>query len=322
MKKHYLLTPLIVLASLPLSACGSDTKIELFREDGLTTFITIDAASYRDKIANEDSFLLLVYSSTCLSCREFEKVLNSYISTTSAMIYAISTTDASTANLTIKTTPTLIVYKEGNEKARVSETDPAVQTAAGFQSFIDKHFFLSSRISIDEEKFRELKEAEDEFIILFSWSKCGDCQFLNESFFNKFRAKHPDWTFYELDLHEYYDLRENSDDPIWTNMTKEFGLSKESTEGFGYRNGVVPTFQLRKNKTISKAAVVFNDEYAVETKDGQTTSLTVEGSYYADAPFIGQTFKATKDKSVYTVYKEKTSSFYEKKVIELFDQMY
>lgn len=322
MKKHFLLAPLMLLATLPMSSCGSEAKIELFRQDGLDSFITLDSDAYRNKIANNDSFLLLVYSSTCLSCKAFEQIINSYIATTSAMIYGITITDANANNITIKTTPTLIVYKDGKEKARVGETNAAVQTATGFEKFLDKHFFLSSRISIDEEKFRIMKDSDEEFIILFSWSECGDCQFLNASFFNKFRAKHPDWVFYELDLHEYFNTRENSSDPIWTNMTKEFGLSKESSEGFGYRNGVVPTFQLRKNKTISQAAVVYNDEYTTTATGNQVTSLTVNNSYYPDAPFIGKTFEATDSKSVYTVYKEKTTSFYEKKVAELFDLMY
>ena len=149
---------------------------------------------------------------------------------------------------------------------------------------------------------------------------------MDSYFFDQYKEKHLNNTFYSFELSEKYDARDpelKSEDPNWKAFTKKVGLSKEGNEEFGYNNGVVPTFQYREKGIIKDAVVVYNDgmEYNKNDND-EITSLTITSSYFTNAPFIGKTYESTSSLNFYQNYKKSTASFYEEKVENLFKKLY
>ena len=149
---------------------------------------------------------------------------------------------------------------------------------------------------------------------------------MDSYFFDQYKEKHLNNTFYSFELSEKYDARDpelKSEDPNWKAFTKKVGLSKEGNEEFGYNNGVVPTFQYREKGIIKDAVVVYNDGMKYNKNDNdEITSLTITSSYFTNAPFIGKTYESTSSLNSYQNYKKSTASFYEEKVENLFKKLY
>ena len=81
--------------------------------------VVIDYETLQSKMANQDSFLLYVSSSTCTSCQEFRPILLSWITSTNAVVYQIDVSEAFPTNnslLPYSVTPTLFIVHQGDLK--------------------------------------------------------------------------------------------------------------------------------------------------------------------------------------------------------------
>lgn len=325
MKKNLLLIP-IALGGCLLSSCQTESKlIELERRSDIVEPVSLSYDELNEKFTSQDDFALYIHQSGCLSCAAFEPILNSYIGETHAVIYSITTQELNQGDLiSFKYTPTFALIKKGKIVSKVDSTSKGkeLETSASFRSYLDKYTYLSTALRISEAELDGLISGTSRFIIAYTWDSCGDCQSLESLFLKEFREKNPSYQYYEFELSYYFSERENSEDPLWTDMTKRYLLSREGSEELGYKNGVVPTFQLWDNGKLLDAAVIFNDtlEATVES-GGDTTAVKVVSSYFTEAPFVGKTFKASGKESAYSAYKNSTVGFYGNKLSELFAKL-
>lgn len=327
MKKKFLLLFPILIGAASLTSCqNKTTHFEIKRIEGQSTYVSLTYEELAQKFAHEDSFVIYINQSGCLSCAAFEPILTSYITSNGAVIYGITSQELSKGNLiSIKYTPTVALVNSGKVISKVdsSSKNKELETSSNFQKYLQKYTYLSSRIRIDEDTLDAKIAGKETFIVEYTWDSCGDCQTLEKLYLNEFRKNHPEWTFYELELSYYYDHRENKDDPLWTEMTKKYQLSKEGSEKFGYNNGVVPTFQFYSLGVLSDAAVIYNDNIeSTISATGDVTAVKVIDSYFKDAPFVGKTFVPKNGDSAYTRYKIQTLSFYQGKIESIFNKIY
>jgi len=310
-------------SAICLGMCGckssTDKKIELKRDASLESPIELNKTTFETKITDKDSFVVVVEASGCMSCISFMKVLNSYMSETHAIIYTLPSTEAEKCYdyISFKITPTLFIFSEGKQIAKTDYDSGELNTDSTFKKYLSKYAYLSPVIRISEEQLQTKINNKETFIIKYSWDKCGDCSTSDKYFSEFFKKNSSVITIYEVELSEYYDKRENKDDPIWTNMTEKYGLSKKGSAEYGWQNGVVPTYQYRKEGNIAGQAIIYNEVY--ETGENQ---VEVTESYYSDSPALNKTYKATNDKTAYQVYQESTAEFFLSKLKVLLNNIF
>lgn len=318
MKKRLLLLPLVI-PIIGLSGCGKDKKIELKRDDTLKDPVALNAIEFKNKIDNNDSFVMFVESKSCSSCLSFKNVVKEFISETNAIIYSIQTSEADTLfkYFTYKITPTLFVFSEGKQFAKTDYNSGNLNTINTFTKYLNKYTYLSPIIRTSEEKLQKMIDENKTFIVRYTWDKCGDCNASNKYFYSFFKSNASRMAIYEFELSYYYENRKDKEDKLWTDLTAKFGLSKDGSPEFGWKNGVVPTYQYRELGVIKDQVVVYNEEY-----DNENGVLKVIGSYFKDGETIGKTYKATKDESAYQVYMRKTANYFLSKVKKLISKLY
>lgn len=322
-----------IMGGVSLSSCSQKKQDKLFlleREYKIETTKSLNFVDLKSKIENENSFILYISDPLCSACSIVSPFINSYIKTNNAIIYSISTLELNTSNeyVPYKVTPTLAFIKDGvlKEKIDYSSNEEVFSSSSSLAKFIDSKVDLSPQIEISEAQYDELISTKESFIILFRWSKCGDCVSMDSYFFDEYKKKHLNNTFYSFELSEKYEARDpdlKSEDPNWKAFTKKVGLSKEGNDEFGYNNGVVPTFQYIEKGIIKDAVVVYNDGMQFNKNDeNEVTSLTITSSYFENAPFIGRTYESTASLNYYQNYKKSTASFYQEKVENVFKKLY
>lgn len=318
MKKRLFLLPLVI-PLIGLSGCGKDKKIELKRDDSSNDPVTLKAIDFINKIDNKDSFVMFVESKSCSSCLSFKNVVKEFISETNAIIYSIQTSEADTLfkYFTYKITPTLYVFSEGKQFAKTDYDSGHLNTIYTLTKYLNKYTYLSPVIRTSEENIQKMIDEKKTFIVRYTWDKCGDCNASNKYFASFFKSNASRMTIYEFELSYYYENRENNEDIIWTDLTKKIGISEEGSEEFGWKNGVVPTYQYREQGVIKDQVVVYNEVY-----NSENGSLTVVDSYFKDGETMGKTYKATKNESAYQVYMRKTANFFLSKVKKLISKLY
>ena len=79
------------------------------------SFEEIDGKELTKLEDNSESFLVMVYTTGCFSCMDFEKVLTEFTEEYKLNILRINITDIKKTKLNnkIKYTPSLVIYKEG-----------------------------------------------------------------------------------------------------------------------------------------------------------------------------------------------------------------
>ena len=322
-----------LIGGISLSSCSSNKKEKLFlleREYQRVETKEISKTTLSSKMANKNSFILYISDPLCSSCSIVTPFIESYIRSSNALIYSISTSTLDTNNeyVPYSVTPTLAFIKDGVvvDKIDYVSNESLFASSSSLSNYISSKVSLSPQIEITETQYDELIASKETFIILVRWSKCGDCVSMDSYFFDQYKEKHLNNTFYSFELSEKYDARDpelKSEDPNWKAFTKKVGLSKEGNEEFGYNNGVVPTFQYREKGIIKDAVVVYNDGMKYNKNDNdEITSLTITSSYFTNAPFIGETYESTSSLNFYQNYKKSTASFYEEKVENLFKKLY
>ena len=111
MKKILLTIFLLVL----ITGC---TKEKFTLEDKYynnSSFEEITKDELKELEDNKESFLIMVYTTGCFSCMDFEKVLTEFTQEYNIQIFNININAIDDTKLSnkIKYTPTLVIYKEG-----------------------------------------------------------------------------------------------------------------------------------------------------------------------------------------------------------------
>lgn len=106
----YLFLPFILL----LTSCGPMIgKFEAEIQGGIKEPITIDSKDYLTMTEEEKSFILYISSSTCVSCKQFNPKLNSFIEEYSLVIYKIESKHIK-EYIDFHATPAIAIIKDGN----------------------------------------------------------------------------------------------------------------------------------------------------------------------------------------------------------------
>jgi len=288
------------------------------------------------KMTNDESFVVEIYSSTCTTCLEFDPILNAYIQSTQAVIYAIETgPDFMFANDYIpwSVVPTLAIVKDGEvwQKINASDNSSIFASLINFTDYINQYVRFGPSINISDVQLDQLITNDETFLVYYKRDTCSDCTFFDRNYLKSFRndKEKANQKYYVFDMNEYYLNRTSSSDPYWLNFTAKYNLSDPAinTYGgsaeYGYKTGVVPTFQYYNAGELSDAVVIYNDSYtSIKDESNVTLSITITSSYFDDAPFIGTTYSATQDTAATNVYKIATLSYYAQKVEELFSLIY
>ena len=79
------------------------------------SFEEIDSKQLNELEDNKESFLVMVYTTGCFSCMDFEKVLTEFTKEYNLQIFRINIKDIDNTNISgkIKYTPSLVIYNEG-----------------------------------------------------------------------------------------------------------------------------------------------------------------------------------------------------------------
>ena len=105
----------IIILLLMITVC---TKEKFSIEDKYynnPSFAEIDGKQLNELEDNSESFLVMVYTTGCFSCMDFEKVLTEFTKEYNLSIFRINIKDIEKTALKdkIKYTPSLVIYKEG-----------------------------------------------------------------------------------------------------------------------------------------------------------------------------------------------------------------
>lgn len=270
------------------------------------------------KIELKEDFLCYIFSPQCFGCQEFSPILNAYIRQSGAVIYALDVVeeqiDPENSLIPYRYTPTLALFSQGKmiERFDPDRTPSAFSSLQSLENSLKDRFLLSPMKEIKSEEDLGKIISEEDGVIYYRYERCFDCIYFETRYLNDFFRSHPDVTIYGFEMADYFE-----DEAAFERFAAAYGLSASGNPVFGYRGGVVPTFQRYRSGNLSDACVIFNDE--TEKKydaDGQIESVTVRSSYYEDAPFIDRTFSRSARQSAMEIYRENTINFYRQKFFD------
>lgn len=316
MKKFLNLISVFVFGILLIAGCSckkdDESKVSLSIGDmTATTFKDIELSYLDAMIEDDESFVLYVYTS-CTACDAFKPVINGVIKDRNLRIYAIAKSKITSKHelASIRTAPAVVIYNEGEvfAKAEYDNNQEYFNDKAGFTSFLDKYTYMPTMYYVSLDQLDQKIANDESFVIYYSRSSCGDCNYLNSNYLKKYlkenvNTKH----FYviETDAEGIRFTNGQFDENNWIEFKNKYGLSNVNNS-LGHGVGYVPSFQYYENGEIKDMMVYFNDgEYVLNNDD--TYSIVINASYYDDNPYINQTIKLSE-------YHEKVSPFYNEKL--------
>ncbi len=161
-------------------------KFMLEGEVNINSADELTAIQFDNKMENKDSFVLMVHSSTCGSCRSFRSdALNPFILETESVIYQLEQRELSSTaykdKLNVRYTPTLYVIVEGKiVKKQVYDSNlDMFKTKDGLAKFLNKYTYLPTKFTISLEDLDAKITAKEKMLVYFGWYLCGDCAKLN-----------------------------------------------------------------------------------------------------------------------------------------------
>lgn len=301
-----------VLVSLVLlCSCSNEHNFVLIESRYNKTFVDINYDDLNKKINNKDNFLLYIYSSSCLSCADFKTLINNYISNNDVLVYGYNILNKDIEDLVnYKYTPTLVLFENGNDKCHFDQenNEKMFVSSNNLKEELNKYLKLSNRCEVILENDLENIILSD-CLIYFYYSKCSDCNYFYEHFLKEEIEKDYFKKIYFFDMKDYF----VSIDDNYKNFTKKYGLSIVGSN-LGYKNGVVPTLQLRKNNEILENVIIYNDEFETKYKENnEIESIKIVNSYYKDNPYINKEFYSS-ERSAKEEYHKSTLNYYIDKV--------
>lgn len=140
----------ILLIVILLSGC---TKEKFSLEDKYynnSNFSEIDKEKLKELEDNSESFLVMVYTTGCFSCMDFEKVLTEFTKENNLTIFRININDIEGTKIEdkVKYTPSLAIYKKGNLykylDANSDKDTEYYKSTSSLKKWLDKYIILEN----------------------------------------------------------------------------------------------------------------------------------------------------------------------------------
>ena len=300
---------ILFLPFLLLVTSCSDKKIEKFQLEGqynIETALDLSVSDFDAKMDDKESFVFIVHSSMCNSCKAFKNyALDPVIKETQSIIYQVDSSeifDSKHENkLKVKATPTLYVISKGSVATKeIYDNKKAMFTSKeGLQKFLEKYVYLPTLIQISEEDLDNKIKKNEDFVIYFGWKLCGDCKKLEERVLKKYLINNMKGKkLYYFETHEYINMGRPGSEGYeekrqkWLNFTAKYNLN------LYYRGGKVPTLQ------YYQAGVTSLENMLVYCNDAKDEEGKITEAFYEE--LIGQTL-TQEDHLKY--YDQKTIAF-------------
>ncbi len=141
---------LTLLLTILLVGC---TKEKFYLEDKYynnSSFSEIDKQGLKELENNSESFLVMVYTTGCFSCMDFEKVLTEFTEEKSLTVFRINISDIEDTKIEekIKYTPSLVIYQKGNVykylDANSDKDTEYYKSTTSLSKWLDKYIILNN----------------------------------------------------------------------------------------------------------------------------------------------------------------------------------
>lgn len=322
----------ILLFPLVLSSCSEEihyeARISLQSQYNIQeTILLNDLLSLERMINSQNTFLLYIYSHSCSACEIYTPIINNYVKNNQVIMYSIDVANETTklrpdnGLVNFLETPTLILFDSGSIifKASPSYTTKPFLSSNDMKEYIEEYAYISPFIQVNNEQDLDLLiNNNEEKILYFYYSKCGDCTYFESHFLNKYFTRVNAKKIYGFEMSYYFDNRVDSSSPVFKNFVDKYGLSRDGNKDFGYNNGVVPTLQKYNKNELINACVIFNDEFEKKyDSNNEIVGLKIISSYYEDSKFIGKTYINTEKDTALNLYHKETLDFFIEKFNEI-----
>ena len=247
-----------IIVSLLMISCDNNTNKLLLRGNlNNHTTIPIDQITLKNKINNQESFVLSIYLETCEACISFNKeILDSYIEKTKMDIYSVNLIDLENyenyENKPYATeAPQIFIYDKGKEIAHLKYEygKKEFENFTNFTNYMNQYIMEPKLITISEELLDQKIFSKEDFLLYIGWNQCGDCKLLDTHLLNDYLKEN-----YKIDNVIYYLESENyiNDPTKWKEFTKKYQFDS-------FRSGRVPTLQFYQKGVIQEMIVYHND---------------------------------------------------------------
>lgn len=310
MRKKCLLLVSLFLSSLSLCSCrNGEQKIvtlpygQLYdsSKKGSALFKSTSYSDFSSLLENKDSFFIIVRgtSEDCICWATIRDNLAKYVKHSNLLVHYLALEEFNGKDYhgldLSKNYETIAIFENGALKyqAKFNDESEMGKKYDALAIYLSEHLKVGSVLYVSKSQLDALYEGDDAFVIGFSRSTCSDCSYANRHRLQELSASMNYHTSYLFDcdiegvrLFEGAtpDNEGNEEQKIayqnWVSFKKEYGLSKEGNEEFGYQEGYVPTWtfnlpKLGKSTSIRDMMVWGND---LVIKDGE--GYQISESYF------------------------------------------
>lgn len=298
-----------------VGGCSSvNEKILVESVYNIQDVVELDESSFVSKLninGNEggDDFLLYIHTPGCSGCATFKStVLKPVIQEINIKIYSVTNTLAK-KYLSLGSndaSPVLIVFKDGKQIKKVGSlyAEDVFSSKEGLKSFINEHIIVSRMQIISSSDLDTLIASKQKVVTYFSWSECGDCASFKANFLDSYLLNNQSSNiFFMLETNEWRSQKETNPE-VWEAFAAKYSIDS-------YQGGKIPSIVCYENGVKKDMAVYLND-----VMNFSEEGINITGSYYQDAPFIGNTFASYND------YKNGVKEFHNQKIEEFLEKYY
>lgn len=302
--KKIILLPLLLLPLM--TSCAGDQKVSL----RFGTKITVNSVNELKELTSQELltktrdekeiFLLAVYqdrySEECACWTTFKNTITNYINEYNDMVYLFNSYNLNESLLALgiekleTSTPYLYIFNGQKSLAKYVHSNN--KDRAIFEDTTGEAMYKNVRKVINGPKMFYVDDEylwghrSQEQIVMFIRNGCSDCKYTISEVLIPYIAKHKlNKDILVFDMQSYYDESKNmvipdeSCEPYdpYQDIKDRYGLSVNGDSVNGYRSGVVPTIQYRKEAKVQAAAIYFND-YVGRNDD---LSFYISDSFYS-----------------------------------------
>lgn len=140
----------VLLVVILLTGCNKEKFSLEDKYYNNASFEEIDKIKLNELEDNSESFLVMVYTTGCFSCMDFEKVLTEFTKENNITVFRININDIETTKIEnkIKYTPSLAIYKKGNLykylDANSDDDTLYYKSTESLKKWLDKYIVLNN----------------------------------------------------------------------------------------------------------------------------------------------------------------------------------
>lgn len=269
MNKKVYIIPLLILPML--AACkDKNTKGDFLIGNSQNQVIEITYSELSAKLnVQKDTFFVATHQGFSCTCwTGFQFLVQEYTKNTSVPIYGFDTDLLPDTSLGIDKVSSgyveLYVVIEGEIVKKYSKTakidydmfekvDKFTETV---EKYINKYPISNYAYASYEYVCDLFKDSNNEFVLLTVRSGCGDCNYSMPNVITPWMQENGSKIpVYVCDIEKYRGT------DIYDVVKGKLNLTSESSQQFGYGDGVVPTYQYYKNGTLMDVGVYANDNF-------------------------------------------------------------